>query len=246
MSGQSPLNLLIIEDDQVLACILEESLRNLGYSVRVAADPGLGLSLHQSSRADLIILDRMFTGGDGLTALQTLRSGGDTVPVIILTSKSSLDDKLRGLAEGGDDYISKPFSIQELIARIQVIFRRSERQSESVDHSEQWGQEFTVDRVCMRVFRDGRELDITPQEFRLLSLLVQNAGRAMSRSDLLLLGWPPTNRPANTRTVDVYMARLRQKLGTRNGKPLITTIGGEGYKWEHHFGAEAIGASPEE
>ena len=227
----SPSKILVIEDDQVLSCILEETLSHEGFSVRVVGDPDQGLVLHRASRADLIILDRLFAVGDGLTALQTLRGGGDMVPVIILTSKGSLDDRLRGLAEGSDDYISKPFSVQELLARVRAILRRSEKQGASPLEAAPWGPDFAVDMTCMRVFRDGRDLDITPQEFRLLSLLVQHAGQPMNRTELLLLGWPASSRPANLRTVDVYMARLRSKLGTRDGKPLITTVGGEGYLW---------------
>ena len=234
-SPASPLaggaRLLIIEDDLTVSFLLEESLTLDGFEVRVAEDPASGLRMHQARPADLIILDRTFPEGDGLALLRRLRSSGQDVPVLILSALGSVPERVEGLAEGADDYLPKPFSFLELQARIQALLRRTGRGPAPVraPAREASGPGLVLDRTLMRAYRDGRDLETTPQEYRLLSLLVAHAGQALSRSELLNLGWPASSRPANVRTVDVYMARLRTKLGTWDGQPLIVTVGGAGY-----------------
>jgi DNA-binding response OmpR family regulator len=221
---------LVIEDDETLAFLLQEALRNEGFEVYTAGAPMPGLHLHQQERMDLIILDLSFPGADGLTTLRELRAVGDVVPVIILTARGNLEDRVKGLGEGADDYISKPFSIVELQARVRALLRRMSRQVPAPTDSSMHGP-FTLHWSQMRVEREGQTLDLTPQEFRILTLLIRFAGRPLSRSELLAFGWPTSSRPASPRTVDVYVARLRSKLGRPTDPSWILTAGGEGYSW---------------
>lgn len=221
---------LVIEDDTTLAFLVREALEHKGYEVATASDPAAGLREHGRLRADLIILDRMFPGMDGLDALKELRASGEEVPVILLTSRSEMADKVAGLGAGADDYLCKPFSIVELQARVQAILRRALRAASAQPETTQHGP-FTLHWAQMRVEREGRSLDLTPQEFRILALLVRCVGRPMNRQELMVNAWPSTSRPASLRTVDVYVARLRSKLGREDDPPWILTEDGEGYAW---------------
>lgn len=221
---------LLIEDDLTLAFLVREALENKGYEVATAADPAAGLEDHNRSRADLIILDRMFPGADGLATVKALRAAGEDVPVLMLTSRGEVEDKVAGLGAGADDYLCKPFSIVELQARVQAILRRAIRQATAQPEATLHGP-FVLHWPQLRVEREGRALDLTPQEFRILALLVRCAGRPLSRQELLDHAWPSTSRPASLRTVDVYVARLRSKLGRAEDPPWIRTEGGGGYSW---------------
>jgi DNA-binding response OmpR family regulator len=222
--------LLVIEDDETLAFLIREALENKGFTVTHAADPAKGLGLHRRQQADLIILDRMFPDGDGLTALRELRAAGDPVPVLLLTSRSDLADRLEGLDEGADDYMAKPFSILELLSRVQAQLRRNRPQASPPAETATYGP-FTLHWAQMRVERDGRALELTPQEFRIMTVLLRTSGRPLDRFELLAQAWPPTSRPATAHTVDVYIARLRNKLTRSEDSPWILTHEGKGYSW---------------
>ena len=222
--------LLVIEDDETLAYLVAEAMQNKGFEVSSAADPALGLRLHRAAPVDLIILDRKFPGADGLTALRELRVAGDEVPVILLTSMNDLADRLAGLGEGADDYLAKPFSIQELQARVQALLRRSGHRAPGRAEPLKAGP-FTLHRDNLRVERDGRSLDLTPQEVRIMTVLLRGSGQPVSRAEILTNAWPSDCRPASPHTVDVYMARLRSKLTRATDPPWILTHDGKGYAW---------------
>ena len=220
---------LVAEDDATLAFLIQEALAREGYQVVTAASPDQGLALHRAEPVDLIVLDRMFPDQDGLAALRDLRLAGDRVPVLVLTSRSDVTDRVAGLREGADDYMGKPFAIAELKARVEALLRRAAPPAPALPDASQHGP-FTLHWAQLRVERDGRSLDLTPQEFRILTLLLRNPGRAMSRAELLAGAWPSSSRPALVRTVDVYVARLRSKLG-HSGDPAWILTRDEGYAW---------------
>lgn len=177
---------LVAEDDTTLAFLIQEALCSEGYEVTTALSPAEGLELHRRQRMDLIILDRMFPDSDGLAALRELRIAGDGVPVLVLTSKGTVADKVTGLAEGADDYMGKPFAIAELRARVQALLRRAARPAPAPPEVSCHGP-FTIHWLQLRVERDGRSLDLTPQEFRIMTLLLRSPGKAMTRGN----SWPP-------------------------------------------------------
>jgi two-component system phosphate regulon response regulator PhoB len=221
------LHLLVVEDEPEIQELLVTNLQFEGYSVAAAGDGGPALAAHRERRADLIVLDLMLPELDGFEVLQRLRGAGDDVPVLMLTARGSELDRVRGLSLGADDYLVKPFSILELMARIKAILRRTRPQeNQRVLRS----GAFCFDLPAMKVTRDGVVLELTSREFRLVEILVTHAGRTHSRSDLLRLAWETDARPT-PRTVDVHVANLRRKLGDEERRELITTVGGEGYRW---------------
>jgi len=221
---------LVIEDDETLSFLIREALENMGHEVTTATELAQGLACHRAAPADLIVLDRMFPGADSLRSLHDLRLAGDEVAVILLTSRSTVEDKVAGLREGADDYMGKPFAIAELQARVQALLRRTVKQP-SVPAEISHEGPFTIHWVQMRVERDGRSLDLTPQEFRIMTLLIRAKGRPINRAELMANAWPSSSRPANLRTVDVYVARLRSKLGRASDPSWIRTQDGAGYAW---------------
>jgi DNA-binding response OmpR family regulator len=222
---------LVVEDDTTLAFLIQEALERDGYRVTAAYLPDAALALHRADPADLIILDRMFPGQDGLAALRELRLAGDRVPVLVLTSRSDVNDRVAGLQEGADDYMGKPFAIAELKARVEALLRRAAPQVPSLPERSAHGP-FTIHWAQLRVERDGRSLDLTPQEFRIMTLLLRHPGQVLSREELLAGAWPSGGRPALGRTVDVYVARLRGKLNRDDEPAWIQTRGRDGYTWK--------------
>jgi DNA-binding response OmpR family regulator len=185
------------------------------------------LAAHGAHRADLIVLDLMLPQLDGFEVLRTLRDRKDEVPVLLLTARGEETDRVKGLSLGADDYLVKPFSVLELMARVKAILRRT-RPVDRPPRLRSGPFQFNLPRLEAR--RDGRPLELTPREFRLLEILITHAGRTHSRKELLQLAWEPDARPS-ARTVDVHIANLRRKLGEEVGAPWITTVGGEGYRW---------------
>jgi DNA-binding response OmpR family regulator len=226
---------LVAEDDGTLSYLVQEALAGAGYQVAAADNPARALALHREQRMDLIILDRMFPDQDGLEAVRELRLAGDPVPVLMLTSRSDVADRVAGLGEGADDYMGKPFSILELQARVQALLRRARVPAPTLAEVARHGP-FTLDWTQSRMERDGHSLDLTPQEFRIVATLLRASGQALTRKELLEHAWPASGRPALERTVDVYIARLRGKLGRPGDPAWIRTLDAGRYAWN----AEAI------
>ena len=220
-------HILVVEDEASLRQLLMQNLSFEGYSVDAAVDGGEALSSHSARRADLIVLDLMLPVVDGFQVLRTLREHQDPVPVLMLTARGAEQDRVQGLSLGADDYLVKPFSVLELIARVKAILRRT-RPMEKPKALRSGPFRFDLPRLDAT--RDGQILDLTPREFRLLEILITHPGRTHSRRELLQLAWEPDAQPT-PRTVDVHIANLRKKLGDDGGKPYIATVGGEGYRW---------------
>ena len=221
------IHILVVEDEPSLCQLLLNNLGYEGYSVETAGDGVPALAAHAARRADLIVLDLMLPQLDGFEVLRTLRESQDDVPVLLLTARGEEVDRVKGLSLGADDYLVKPFSVLELIARVKAILRRTR----PVDRPPLLRSgPFRFDLPRLEARRDGKPLELTPREFRLLEILITHAGRTHSRKELLQLAWEPDARPS-ARTVDVHIANLRKKLGEEQGKPWITTVGGEGYRW---------------
>ena len=220
-------HILVVEDEPSLRQLLTQNLSYEGYSVVAAADGREALSSHQARRADLIVLDLMLPLVDGFEVLRTLRDHQDPVPVLMLTARGAEQDRVQGLSLGADDYLVKPFSVLELLARVKAILRRT-RPLEKPKALRSGPFRFDLPRL--EATRDEQIMDLTPREFRLVEILITHAGRTHSRTELLQLAWEPDARPT-ARTVDVHIANLRKKLGDEGGKPYIATVGGEGYRW---------------
>jgi two-component system phosphate regulon response regulator PhoB len=227
LERDSVTHILVVEDEPSLCQLLVNNLSFEGYSVESVGDGAPGLAAHRAHRADLIVLDLMLPQMDGFEVLRSLREGKDEVPVLMLTARGEETDRVQGLSLGADDYLVKPFSVLELIARVKAILRRTR----PVDRPPLLRSgPFRFDLPRLEARRDGRMLDLTPREFRLLEILITHAGRTHSRKELLQLAWEPDARPS-ARTVDVHIANLRRKLGEELEAPWIATVGGEGYRW---------------
>ena len=220
-------HILGVEDEPSLCQLLVNNLTFEGYSVEAVGDGVPALAAHAAHRADLIVLDLMLPQLDGFELLRTLREGRDEVPVIMLTARGEEIDRVQGLSLGADDYLVKPFSVLELMARVKAILRRTRPVGRPPLLR---SGPFRFDLPRLEARREDRMLDLTPREFRLLEILITHAGRTHSRKELLQLAWERDARPS-ARTVDVHIANLRRKLGDEIGAPWIATVGGEGYRW---------------
>lgn len=227
-------HILVVEDEPSLRRLLADNLGYEGFSVEAVDDGVPALEAHTHRRADLIVLDLMLPRMDGFEVLQTLRRAKDPVPVLMLTARGSEADRIKGLSQGADDYLVKPFSILELLARIKAILRRTKPEEQP---SILYSGAFRFDLLAMEASRDGYPLDLTRREFRLLEILITHAGRTHSRNELLNQAWEADARPT-PRTVDVHIANLRKKLGDEERRTLIATVGGEGYRWTLPVGTE--------
>lgn len=220
-------HILVVEDEPSLCQLLVNNLSFEGYSVEAAGDGVPALAAHTAHRADLIVLDLMLPQMDGFAVLKALRERKDEVPVLMLTARGEETDRVQGLSLGADDYLVKPFSVLELMARVKAILRRTR----PVDRPPLLRSgPFRFDLPRLEAKREGRMLELTPREFRLLEILITHPGRTHSRKELLQLAWEPDARPS-ARTVDVHIANLRRKLGEEWTAPWIATVGGEGYRW---------------
>jgi len=216
---------LIVEDDATVASFLTRRLGNDGHEVHHAADGQEGLRLASENEYDVMIIDRMLPGLDGLTIVRALREGGGKTPVLILSALGEVDDKVHGLKAGGDDYLVKPFAYSELMARIESLVRRSNSQDEQTS-LEVAG--LKMDLLSREVSRDEQKIDLKPREFLLLECLMRHAGQILTRTMLLEAVWDYHFDP-QTNVIDVHISRLRQKVDRAFGQPLIHTIRGAGY-----------------
>lgn len=221
----SAMRILVVEDDPTLASFVSDALREAGYATEVAADGAQGLDLAVKLRPDLAIVDIMLPALDGFALIESLRRQGLTMPVIILSAKRSVDDRLRGLRVGGDDYLTKPFSMAELVARVQAVLRRTSRGSEPT-HLEVG--DLRIDLLSREVSRGGTVIDLRPREFALLEFLARHAGQVVSKTMILSRIWNYTFDP-RTNVVDVLVSRLREKIDRNFQTKLLRTRRGMGY-----------------
>jgi heavy metal response regulator len=216
---------LVVEDDRAIAEFVARGLREAGFAVDTAADGDTGLELALQSPYDVAILDLMLPKRDGLTIIDELRRRGQATPVLILSARRSVDDRVRGLQAGGDDYLTKPFAFPELLARVQALVRRSTRAPEPTTLTV---ADLTLDLLTRRVTRAGRSIDLRPREFSLLEYLMRNAGRVVSKTMILSHVWDYNFDP-QTNIVDVLVSRLRDKIDRPFAVKMLHTVRGVGY-----------------
>jgi len=222
---------LIIEDEADTARFICNGLKQAGYSVTVCGDSVDGLHLACSEQWDIVILDRMLPGNvDGLSIVKTLRELGKTTPVLILSALASLDERVRGLRGGGDDYLTKPFAFSELLARVEALTRRFKV---SEDVGELWIADLKLDLRTRRVERGGKPISLQPREFRLLEYLVRHQNQIVTRTMLLESVWDYHFDP-QTNVIDVQISRLRSKIDKGFSPPLLHTVRGAGYMVSAH------------
>jgi len=219
------MKVMIIEDDAAISEFLIKGLGEAGYSAEHAASGEDGLGMLISGDFDAAIIDIMLPGIDGLTVIEQLRGSGHQLPILVLSAKRSVDDRIAGLQKGGDDYLVKPFSFSELLARLQALIRRSGIKSET-GLMEALG--ISIDIVTREVMRDGVKIDLNPKEFSLLEYLLRNQGMVMSKTMIIEHVWGYDFDP-QTNVVDVLVSRLRSKIDKDTERKLIQTIRGVGY-----------------
>ena len=219
------MRLLLIEDDIEAAQFVVKGLTEHGYVVEHAADGLDGLARAGESDFDLIITDRMLPHLDGLAIVQQLRSRNVATPVLVLSALGSVDDRVRGLKAGGDDYLTKPFAFSELLARVEALLRR---RSGAAQTTQLRVMDLELDLLTRRVMRAGRELVLTSREFQLLEFLMRRAGQVVTRTMLLEGVWDLQFDP-QTNIIDVHISRLRQTIDKGFSPPLIHTVRGAGY-----------------
>jgi two-component system OmpR family response regulator len=219
------MRLLLIEDDLQAAEYLVKGLRENGYEVDHSADGRDGLQKALQGRYDVIIADRQLPHVDGLTIIGALRDKGDRTPVLILSALGTVDDRVHGLKAGGDDYLTKPFAMVELLARIEALSRRVQDLAEATRLKV---ADLELDLLARKAQRAGRNIDLTAKEFQLLEYLMRRAGQVVTRTMLLEGVWNLHFDP-QTNIIDVHMSRLRTAVDKGFDKPLIHTVRGAGY-----------------
>lgn len=222
-------DVLVVDDEPQIREIITKYLENEGYTVRGAADGDQALAMLAAKRADLVLLDLMLPGTDGLTVLRRLREAGDQVPVIVLSAKGEESQRVAGLEMGADDYLAKPASPREVVARVKAVLRRS---GPTGPERIQIG-ELDIDVIGRRCLKAGVELDLPPKEFDLLVRLASTPGAVHSRADLLRDVWGSNPEWQDPGTVTVHMRRLRRKIESDPAKPVhLATVYGVGYRFD--------------
>jgi two-component system OmpR family response regulator len=220
------MRILVIEDDPGVAGFVVGGLREAGHTVDHATDGNAGLELAGAGRFDALIVDRMLPGLDGLSILRTLRAAGNDTPALVLSALGEVDDKVKGLRAGADDYLGKPFAFAELLARLDAITRRPAREGEVTELKV---ADLEMNLLSREVRRDGQAIDLQPREFRLLEYLMRNVDQVVTRTMLLENVWDYHFDP-QTNVIDVHISRLRRKVDKGFATPLIHTVRGAGYK----------------
>ena len=222
---------LIIEDEEDLALGVRDALTHAGFAADCAFDGSSGLEKLRGGHYDLVVLDLMLPGMNGLDILRTLRQERHDIRVLILTALADEEDLLKGFEAGADDYMAKPFSPKELVARVQAQFRRRDIDSSPPPRLE-LPAGIQVDLARLEVHREGQVTPLTPREGDILEYLVRNRDRVVTREDLLLDVWHYRRANVETRTVDIHIVGLRRKIEPDPAKPtLIQTVRGKGYRW---------------
>ncbi|WP_430418911.1 winged helix-turn-helix domain-containing protein [Phenylobacterium sp.] len=219
------MHVLVVEDDERVASHVVKGLKAEGLLVDHVADGRQALFQAVAETYDVIVLDRMLPNVDGLKILQTLRAAGDSTPVLILSALGDVDNRVKGLRAGGDDYLSKPFALSELIARVEALGRRKGVVQETTELTL---ADLQMNLLTRTVTRRGQAIDLTTREFALLEYLLRNAGRVVSRGMLLESVWDYNFDP-QTNIIDQHVSRLRQKIDKDFEPPLLQTIRGMGY-----------------
>lgn len=230
MTGAAPTGrILVIEDDAAIRRGLVDALRFSGYEVLEAATGAEGVNQGLRATVDLVLLDLVLPGIGGFEVLAAVRQARPTLPVIVLTARGEEHDRVRGLRAGADDYVVKPFSIRELLARVEAVLRRSPERPAEVGRVEVSGGVADLERREVR-FDDGQRTDLSEREVELLRYLASHRGRAISREELLRRVWRLEPRGLATRTIDMHVAHLREKLREDPAEPrLLRTVRGKGY-----------------
>jgi DNA-binding response OmpR family regulator len=217
------MRLLVVEDDPVIAGQIEAALTADGHVVVVAHDGAAALDLAYPDAFALIVLDLMLPGKNGFEICRTLRSEGQTVPILMLTARDQIEDKVRGLEEGADDYLAKPFDVRELLARVRALLRR--------ESSHRTGKiviaDLEIDTNGQQAYRQGKSLNLTPREFQLLEALARHEGRTLTRTWIMETVWG--NEDLYENTVNFHVASLRRKVDQDYSPKLIHTVHGIGY-----------------
>src|SRR5664279_294770 len=219
------MRILVVEDDKKIATFVVNGLKQSGYATDHAADGESGLIAAQSISYDAAVVDIMLPKLDGLSLIQQLRAKGIRIPVLILSTKASVDDRVKGLQAGGDDYLTKPFAFSELLARVQALIRRATQTAEPTKLS---ASDLTMDLLTHEVTRSGQQIELQSREFALLELLLRHPGRAVTKTMILEQVWDSSFDP-QTNVVDVLVHRLRAKVDKGFPVKLIQTIRGFGY-----------------
>ena len=222
-----PMRILVIEDDREAAAYLVKAFREAGHTADHAADGLDGYAMAREGEHDVLIVDRMIPKLDGLSLIRSLREQGVETPVLILSALGQVDDRVKGLRAGGDDYLPKPYAFSELLARTEVLARRRAAPASAEPTAYRVG-DLELDRLSHRVTRSGTEIVLQPREFRLLEYLMKHAGQVVTRTMLLEHVWDYHFDP-QTNVIDVHVSRLRAKIDKGFDHPLIHTIRGAGY-----------------
>jgi len=220
------MRLLLVEDEPEIQDFLKQPLADAGYEVDIAKDGRTAIQLASGKKYDVLIVDLGLPDQDGIDLILQLRRSGISSPVLILSARRSVDDRVKGLEQGGDDYLTKPFALAELLARLRNLLRRNLPTSEEATRLRVLDLE--LDFISRRASRGEEVLNLSPQEFVLLTYLCRHAGRVVTRSMLLSEVWGMRIQP-NTNVVDVHIYRLRGKVDTEGREPLIRTLRGIGY-----------------
>ncbi|MBI5770642.1 MAG: response regulator transcription factor [Verrucomicrobia bacterium] len=222
------MRLLVVEDDAKIASFVVRGLKQAGYAVDHAPDGETGLALAETTEFDAAVVDIMLPRLDGLSLVKRLRAARRTTPVLFLSAKSSVDDRVRGLQSGGDDYLTKPFAFSELLARVQALIRRATQAPEATKLA---AGDVSLDLVSREVVRAGERVELQPREFTLLAFLLRHAGRPVSKTMILEHVWDYSFDP-QTNVVDVVVSRLRAKIDPDHTR--IETLRGVGYFFRPH------------
>jgi two-component system OmpR family response regulator len=222
------MRILVIEDDRQAAAFMAKGLRESGHVVDVTGDGRDGLVMAQSNDYDVLVVDRMLPGLDGVAVVRTLRTTGNRTPVLFLSALGEVDDRVQGLRAGGDDYLVKPYAFTELLARLEALARRRVAAATEARETVLRYRDLTMDLLSRKVERAGRPIELQPREFKLLEVLLRHAEQVMTRTMLLEKVWDYRFDP-QTNVIDVHISRLRQKIDRDFDPPLIHTVRGAGY-----------------
>jgi two-component system OmpR family response regulator len=220
------MRILVIEDDLDAGAAMARGLSEAGHEVRHVGDGELGLEAARGGGFDVMVVDRMMPKMDGLTLVETLRRESDQTPVLFLSALGEIDDRVKGLKAGGDDYLVKPYALVELLARVEALARR--RETGQVQTNLRVG-DLEMDLIGRTVHREGKEIDLQPREFQLLEYLMRNAGQPVTRTMLLEKVWEYHFDP-QTNVIDVHVSRLRSKVDKGFDRAMLQTVRGSGYR----------------